>query len=64
VAAGGVAYLASAIDNLRAQNPNHAVVSAGDMIGATPINSALFLDEPTILGDEHDRRGFQCGGQS
>jgi 5'-nucleotidase len=49
VAAGGVAYLASAIDNLRAQNPNHAVVSAGDMIGATPINSALFLDEPTIL---------------
>ena len=49
VAAGGVAYLASAIDSLRAQNPNHAVVSAGDMIGATPINSALFLDEPTIL---------------
>jgi 5'-nucleotidase len=49
VAAGGVAWLASAIDSLRAQNPNHAVISAGDMIGATPINSALFLDEPTIL---------------
>lgn len=46
--AGGVAWLASAIDTLRAQNPNHAVVSAGDMIGGTPINSALFLDEPTI----------------
>jgi 5'-nucleotidase len=49
VPAGGVAYFASAIDSLKAQNPYHAVVSAGDMIGATPISSQLFLDEPTIL---------------
>ncbi|MDQ3139305.1 MAG: metallophosphoesterase, partial [Pseudomonadota bacterium] len=48
VPAGGAAYLASAIDSLRAANPNHIVVSAGDMIGATPLVSALFLDEPTI----------------
>ena len=48
VPAGGVAYLASAIDALRARNPHHAVLSAGDMIGATPLVSALFLDEPTI----------------
>ena len=48
VPAGGVAYLASAIQQLKAKNPLHAVVSAGDMIGATPLISALFLDEPTI----------------
>jgi 5'-nucleotidase len=48
VPAGGAAYLASAIDSLRRQNPNNLVVSAGDMIGASPLVSALFLDEPTI----------------
>ena len=48
VPAGGAAYLASAIASLKAKNPNHAVVSAGDMIGASPLVSALFLDEPTI----------------
>lgn len=48
VPAGGVAYMASAIQQLKAQHPLHAVVSAGDMIGATPLISALFLDEPTI----------------
>ena len=48
VPAGGAAYMASAIATLKAKNPNHAVVSAGDMIGASPMVSALFLDEPTI----------------
>ena len=48
VPAGGMAYLATAIQHLKAKNPLHAVVSAGDMIGATPLASALFLDEPTI----------------
>jgi 5'-nucleotidase len=48
VPAGGVAYLASAIERLRAGNPNNAVVAAGDMIGASPLVSSLFLDEPTI----------------
>lgn len=46
--AGGVEYLATHIDNLRANNPNTVVVSAGDMIGASPLISALFHDEPTI----------------
>lgn len=46
--AGGVEYLATHIDNLRATNPNTVVVSAGDMIGASPLISALFHDEPTI----------------
>ena len=48
VPAGGAAWLASAIGQLRAANPNHVVVSAGDMIGASPLVSAVFLDEPTI----------------
>ena len=48
VPAGGVDYFAAHIDKLRAQNPLNAVVSAGDMIGASPLVSALFHDEPTI----------------
>jgi 5'-nucleotidase len=46
--AGGVEFLATHIDQLRMQNPNTVVVSAGDMIGASPLLSALFHDEPTI----------------
>ncbi|NBW76092.1 MAG: bifunctional metallophosphatase/5'-nucleotidase [Sphingomonadaceae bacterium] len=48
VPAGGAAWLASAIDSLKARHPNHLVVSAGDLIGASQLASALFLDEPTI----------------
>jgi 5'-nucleotidase len=46
--AGGVAYLATHLKNLAAQNPNTVIVSAGDNIGASPLSSALFHDEPTI----------------
>jgi 5'-nucleotidase len=46
--AGGAEYLATHINNLRATNPNTVVVSAGDLIGASPLISALFHDEPTI----------------
>jgi 5'-nucleotidase len=46
--AGGVEYLATHINQLRATNPNTVVVSAGDMIGASPLISALFHDEPSI----------------
>ncbi|MCH7336525.1 bifunctional metallophosphatase/5'-nucleotidase [Acinetobacter sp. NIPH 2699] len=45
---GGVSYFADAIKKLRAQYPNNAVVSAGDLISASPLISSLFLDEPTI----------------
>ena len=48
VLAGGAEYLASHVRALRAANPNTLFVSAGDMIGATPLISALFHDEPTI----------------
>lgn len=48
VPAGGADHLASAINEMRAKNPNHIFVAAGDLIGATPLLSALFRDEPTI----------------
>ena len=35
--AGGVEFLATHISNLRALNPNTVVVSAGDMVGASPL---------------------------
>jgi 5'-nucleotidase len=46
--AGGAEYLATHIKQLRAQNRNTLVVSAGDNIGASPLVSGLFHDEPTI----------------
>ena len=49
VPAGGVAYLAGAARALRAGHPHSVTVSAGDMIGAAPLVSSLYLDEPTIL---------------
>jgi 5'-nucleotidase len=48
VDAGGAEFLATHIAALRATNPNTVVVAAGDVIGATPLISALFHDEPTI----------------
>ena len=45
---GGVEFLATHIDQMRATNPNTLVVSAGDVIGASPLLSGLFHDEPTI----------------
>ena len=48
VPAGGTEHLATAVAQLRAKNPNHIFVAAGDLIGASPLLSALFRDEPTI----------------
>jgi 5'-nucleotidase len=49
VPAGGIAYLATAVQRLRAESPNNVVVSAGDLTSASPLVSAEFLDEPTVL---------------
>ena len=47
--AGGVEYLATKIHQLEATNPEHTLrVAAGDLIGASPLISAAFHDEPTI----------------
>ncbi|WP_239690939.1 bifunctional metallophosphatase/5'-nucleotidase [Chromobacterium sphagni] len=48
VNAGGVDYLAAWVKSLRDKSPNTVVVSAGDLIGASPLVSGLFHDEPTI----------------
>ena len=48
VNAGGVEYLSTHIAALEADNPYTVVLSAGDLIGASPLISALFHDEPTI----------------
>lgn len=45
---GGAAWMASAINTIRAQDEYSMVISAGDMIGASPLASAAFLDEPAI----------------
>lgn len=48
VPAGGAAYLASAVKAVRGQYPNHLTISAGDLMGSSPLASALFLDEPAV----------------
>jgi 5'-nucleotidase len=48
IPAGGAEYLATHIRTKAAENRNTLVVSAGDLIGASPLLSALFHDEPTI----------------
>lgn len=48
VPVGGSEALATAVKTLRAQKPHHVFIAAGDLIGATPLLSALFFDEPTL----------------
>src|SRR4051794_30996652 len=48
VDAGGAAYLATAVKTARSEVKNSLFVAAGDLIGASPLASALFHDEPTI----------------
>lgn len=45
---GGAEYLAAYVAGLRYLNRNTVVVGAGDFIGATPLVSALFFDEPAV----------------
>lgn len=47
-AVGGADYLAGHVKKLKAQNPLNVVVGAGDFIGASPLISSLFNDEPAI----------------
>jgi 5'-nucleotidase len=48
VPAGGAEYLATHVRLLSRRKPNTLVVAAGDLVGASPLLSALFHDEPTI----------------
>lgn len=47
IRAGGAAQLAATLARLRSGRQS-VTVAAGDLIGATPLISAYFLDEPTI----------------
>ncbi|MEV0775562.1 bifunctional metallophosphatase/5'-nucleotidase [Streptomyces sp. NPDC050428] len=48
VPAGGVEYLASSLRTARKGNPYSITAAAGDMVGASPLLSGLFHDEPTV----------------
>jgi 5'-nucleotidase len=48
VPAGGAEHMATLVKQLRAEPKNTIFVAAGDLIGASPLLSALFHDEPTI----------------
>lgn len=62
IVTGGAAHFAAALAGLRAGHAYTVTVSAGDTIGASPLVSANYLDEPTIeamnlLGLEFDSVG-------
>src|SRR3984893_12113766 len=48
VPAGGAEQMATLVKQLREGHPNNIFVAAGDLIGASPLLSAMFHDEPTI----------------
>lgn len=48
VPAGGGAWLASAVDSIKARHANNVVVAAGDLTSASQLASSLYLDEPAV----------------
>ncbi len=48
VEAGGAEHMATLVKQLREGHKNNIFVAAGDLIGASPLLSAMFHDEPTI----------------
>ncbi|MFJ8225750.1 bifunctional metallophosphatase/5'-nucleotidase [Streptomyces griseus] len=48
IPAGGVEYLATSLRTARQGNPYSVTAAGGDMVGASPLLSGLFHDEPTI----------------
>lgn len=59
IVTGGAAHLAAALAGLRSGHANTVTVSAGDTIGASPLVSANYLDEPTI--DAMNLMGLEIG---
>jgi 5'-nucleotidase len=45
---GGAEFMAAHVANLKKHNPLNVVVGAGDSIGASPLISSLFFDEPAV----------------
>jgi len=48
IAAGGAEHMATLVKQLSEGHKNTIFVAAGDLIGASPLLSAMFHDEPTI----------------
>jgi 5'-nucleotidase len=62
VTAGGGAYMATHIKQLRRQAHDSLLVGVGDLIGASPLESALFHDEPTVdLMNQLDMKASSVG---
>ncbi|PLR80113.1 bifunctional 2',3'-cyclic-nucleotide 2'-phosphodiesterase/3'-nucleotidase [Bacillus canaveralius] len=57
--AGSMEYTAAAIRQREVTNPNSLLVHSGDMIGGSPLISALFQDEPTV--EVMEAMGFDVG---
>ncbi|MDB5868525.1 MAG: bifunctional metallophosphatase/5-nucleotidase [Polaromonas sp.] len=47
-AVGGAEFMAAHVASLKKLNPLNVVVGAGDSIGASPLISSLFFDEPAV----------------
>ncbi|MDB5929443.1 MAG: bifunctional metallophosphatase/5-nucleotidase [Polaromonas sp.] len=45
---GGAEFMAAHVASLKKKNPLNVVVGAGDSIGASPLISSLFFDEPSV----------------
>ena len=60
IPAGGIEHLATLVTTLRAKNPRTALVSAGDLVGASPLISSAFDDEPTV--EAMNRIGLDFNG--
>lgn len=45
---GGIESIATLVKQLKAENDNTIIVGAGDLVGASPLLSSMFYDEPTI----------------
>ncbi|WP_438448042.1 5'-nucleotidase C-terminal domain-containing protein [Gorillibacterium sp. sgz5001074] len=59
VLVGGMDYMAYAMKQREAANPNTLIVHAGDMVGGSPPVSALFQDEPVV--EIMEAMGFDVG---
>lgn len=45
---GGIASISTLIKQLKKEHPNTIIVGVGDLVGASPLLSSMFNDEPTI----------------
>jgi 5'-nucleotidase len=48
IEAGGAEFLATHLSTLAGRTPNTLIVTAGDLVGASPLLSGMFHDEPAV----------------